>query len=88
LLLIGILGAISGVRDAINAEMAGVAGAIVNVDPSFSICTPLNAGAGNFGSGCCFSGGVGSSYERVAPSYGAARTTHATAVSAVVCTSG
>jgi len=77
LLVIGIVGAMSAVRDAIAAELVDVAGAIVSVDQSFSICSPIQGGAGITTScntvACCFGGGVGASYERPAPSFGAKR---------------
>ncbi len=46
LLLIGILAALSAVRDAIAGELIGVGGAIVSVDSSYSICPPIQGGAG------------------------------------------
>ena len=39
-LVIGIVGALSAVRDALNTELADVAGAIVALDQSYFICWP------------------------------------------------
>ncbi len=52
LLVIGLVGALSGVRDAINHELGSVAGAMVSLDQSYSISCPLDVCVG-------FSGGTG-----------------------------
>ena len=89
LLLIGILAALSAVRDAIAGELIGVGGAIVSVDSSYSICPPIQGGAGITTPcsivSCCYGGGVGSLYSRPAPSYGARRTNGTTPVPATCC---
>ncbi len=89
LLVIGITGALSAVRDAIAAELIDVAGAIVNIDTSYSICAPVQGGAGITTScasvGCCFGGGNGSVYSRPVPSFGARRTNGTTPVPATCC---
>ena len=88
-LMIGILAALSAVRDAIAAELIGVSGAIVSVDTSYSICPPVSGGAGITtpctSIGCCYGGGVGSTYSRPAPSFGARRTNGTTPVPATCC---
>jgi len=89
LLVIGITGAMSAVRDAIAAELVDVAGAIVSLDDSYSICSPVQGGAGIATCGavpCCFAGGVGSSWSRAVPSYGAKRTDGTARVAAACCT--
>ncbi len=89
LLVIGITGALSAVRDAIAAELIDVAGAIVNIDTSYSICSPIQGGAGIATTcgpvSCCFGGGNGSVYSRPAPSFGAHRANGTTAVPATCC---
>jgi Flp pilus assembly pilin Flp len=42
LLVIGLVGAMSGVRDAINSELTDVAAAMVSLDQSYSICSPID----------------------------------------------
>ena len=91
LLVVGIAGAMSAVRDAINAESISVAGAIENIDQSYFICSPLQGGAGittacnTTGTLCCYGGGVGSVYERPVPSFGARRTNGTVPVPAICC---
>ncbi len=89
LLVIGITGALSAVRDAIAAELISVAGAIESVDQSYYICSPLQGGAGiTTPCGtvfCCFGGGVGSVYVRPVPSFGAIRSNGTVPVPAICC---
>ncbi len=89
LLAIGIVGALSAVRDAINAEAIDVAGAIVSLDQSYLVCSPVQGGAGITTACdtilCCYGGGVGSIYSRPVPSFGARRTNGTVPVPAFCC---
>ena len=46
LLIIGIVAAVSAVRDAISAQAIGVAGAVESVDTSYFIPSPIQGGVG------------------------------------------
>jgi len=85
LLVIGTVGAVSGVRDAINSELVDVAGAIISLDQSYSVCSPVQLGAGVGSTACCYGGAVGSSYERPQPYYSSVRVDGATPVKPGSC---
>lgn len=63
-LVIGITGGLSAVRDALNEEAHGVVGAMIQVDQSFSVSIPysVQVGAGTNGQSCAAAGGVESWY--------------------------
>ena len=46
-LLIGIVGALSAVRDAVITELGDVVGAVVNIDQSYTVVTDPCSGVGN-----------------------------------------
>jgi Flp pilus assembly pilin Flp len=77
LLVIGVVGGISVVRDAINVELLDVADAILTLDQSYTVCTPITAGVGILGGSvpCCTSGAVGESYIRPRPMFTPGRST-------------
>jgi len=89
LLVIGVMAGMIAVRDAIAAESINVAGAIVSLDSSYSVCSPISGGAGILttcdGAACCFSGGVGSTWSRAVPTYGARRSDGIIRVPATCC---
>jgi len=89
LLVIGIVGAISGVRDAISVELGNVAGAMVSLDQSYSVGSPIQVGAGGVcpAVSCCFKGAVGMGFQATPRSYGASRTDGTTPVPATKCCS-
>jgi Flp pilus assembly pilin Flp len=63
LLVISVVGGISGVRDAISLELGNVAGAIISVDQSYSVCSPIETKVGGgAGAPCCLQGAVGFKY--------------------------
>lgn len=62
LLVIGVVGGVAGIRDAILHECQGVVGAMVSLDQSYSICGPLGVWCGSAGSSGCTSGGSSSSF--------------------------
>ena len=65
-LVIGIIGGLSIVRDAINVELANVAAAILSLDQSYTLANPVGGGAGgevgSTNAACAWSGAVGSAY--------------------------
>ncbi|MBN2577852.1 MAG: hypothetical protein JXB10_02590 [Pirellulales bacterium] len=68
LLVVGVVGGMAAVRDAINIELEGVAGAIIAVDQSYKVCSPIITSIGNDpGAECCASGSVGWTYTRGTP---------------------
>ena len=92
LVVIGITGAMRPVRDSISAELVNVSGAIVSLDQSYLVVSPVQGGVGlstscstAFTSLCDFGGGVGSSYSRPVPSFGARRSNGITPVPAICC---
>lgn len=67
LLVVGIVGVLAVVRDALNYELLGVSGAILSVDPSYVVPPPISVSIGA-GPGTAASGGaVGFSYIRPQP---------------------
>ena len=72
-LVIGVIGGLAGLRDAIIHESQGVVGAMTSLDQSYVVQPPLvlsvssvggigNGGIGNDGSGSCTSGASGSEF--------------------------
>ena len=65
-LVIGIVGGLAGVRDAVIHELQGVAGAMVSLDQSYVIQAPLGIAVGSLSgtddSGTCTSGAAGSAF--------------------------
>ena len=47
LLVIGIVGGVSGMRDAVISELGDVSGAVVNIDQSYTVVTDTCSGLGN-----------------------------------------
>ena len=65
LLVIGVIGGVAGIRDAIIHEAAGVAGAIVSLDQSYTVSAPVTFNVqteGSTGQFCNVSAAQGSSF--------------------------
>lgn len=74
-LVIGITGGLSAVRDAINEELSGVVGAMLSLDQSYSISAPyaVQVGSGSNGQTCAAAGGVSSRFTDNLARYGIGR---------------
>jgi len=66
LLVIGVVGGVAAIRDAINAECGQIAQAILSWNPGYQVQGPLAVGVSD-GTGSCTSGGIGSSYADSSP---------------------
>ena len=63
LLVIGTVGAMSSVRDAINSELSDVAVAMVSLDQSYVIADPVDSDIAGATISCAQDGAVGSSFQ-------------------------
>ena len=55
-LVVGIVGGVAGIRDAINHEAQGTVGAMLSVDQSYQVASPLSVSVSSYqGTGCATS---------------------------------
>jgi Flp pilus assembly pilin Flp len=53
LLVIGVIGGVAGIRDAIIHECQGVVGAMMGLDQSYTVAPPLAVSVSSYGGGGC-----------------------------------
>jgi Flp pilus assembly pilin Flp len=66
LLVIGVVGGLSAVRDALDTELGNIAGAIVAVDQSYSVPPPITAKVGFCAGTCNYGTAAGFAYSHTA----------------------
>ena len=87
LLVIGVIGGVAGIRDAILLECQNVVGAIVSMDQSYIVQPPLYVSVSDSSSDCAISTSNGFAYNAQGGGYGLGRgTTVTTGQNTVSCT--